>query len=156
LQSCKCSILFKRDSVTKCFDSGFYHKLSSPKPLKITFQIFIKLVEIFASQCGPPVSTSPVNLPPVSTTQAANFANDVNYTGGKFATGVNYTGRKFATSIKDTSRKVAEIFESQGATPVSTTPLANLPPVSTRHRWQIIGTISHFKMNRRKKMFLSV
>jgi hypothetical protein len=122
--------LFKRDSVTKCFDSGFYHKLSSPKPLKITFQIFIKFVEIFSSQCGPPVST--VNLPPVSTTQAANFANDACqlHRSVANATGINYTGRKFATSIKDTSRKVAEIFESQGATPVSTTPMGNLPPVS--------------------------
>ncbi len=40
-------------------------------------------------------------------------------------------------------RKFAEIFASKGAPPVSTTPVANLPPVSKvhhryqRHRWQI-------------------
>ncbi len=50
------------------------------------FKFFWKFVEIFASQCAPPVSTTPeanfpqvstkpaAKLPPVSTTLAANFA----------------------------------------------------------------------------------
>jgi hypothetical protein len=58
------------------------------------------------------------NLPPVSTTPAANFANSfasvvdscgkfatsVNDTGSKFATGINNTG-KFATGVNDTGGK---------------------------------------------------
>jgi hypothetical protein len=48
------------------------------------------------------------NLPPVSTTPAANFANSfacVVDTGGQFATGVNYTSGKFAAGINDTGGK---------------------------------------------------
>jgi hypothetical protein len=60
------------------------------------------------------VTITPVaNLPPVSTTLAANFATSspcVVDTGGKFAAGVNDAGGKWP--------------------PVSTTPAANLPPVS--------------------------
>jgi hypothetical protein len=56
------------------------------------FKFFRKFAEMFASQCAPPVSTTPVaNLPLVSTTPAANFATSftsvvdtsVNDTGGK-------------------------------------------------------------------------
>jgi hypothetical protein len=55
------------------------------------------------------------NLPPVSTTPAANrrryqrhrwqFATGINETGGKFATGINETGGKFATGVNDTGGK---------------------------------------------------
>jgi hypothetical protein len=89
------------------------------------------------------VSTTPVaNLPPVSTTPAANFATSspsVVDTGGKaggklppvsttpaanFATSspsVVHTGGKFAAGVNDACGKLP---------PVSTTPAANLPPVS--------------------------
>ncbi len=74
-----------------CF--RFFHESSSPKPMKIqymdNFAFFRKSAEIFANQGAPPVSTTPVvNLPPVSTTLAANFATStagVVDTGGKFA-----------------------------------------------------------------------
>jgi hypothetical protein len=69
------------------------------------------------------------NLPPVSTTPAANFATSfasVVDTGGEFATGVNNTGGKFAADVYDTSGNLPS---------VSTTPAANL------HRWQILGTL---------------
>ena len=39
--------------------------------------------------------------------------------------------RVFHLDRFDFFRKFAEIFASQGAPPVSTTPVANLPPVST-------------------------
>jgi hypothetical protein len=69
------------------------------------------------------------NLPPVSTTPAANFATSspcVVDTGGKFATGVNDTGSKFAAGVND-----AGVNDAGGKLPVvSTTPAANLPPVS--------------------------
>jgi hypothetical protein len=80
----------------KFFASGFFHGLSSPKPLKITsgsFKFFRKFTEIFASQ----------GAPLVSTTLVANFATStagVVDTRGKFATGVNDTCRKFALSCK--------------------------------------------------------
>jgi hypothetical protein len=48
------------------------------------------------------------NLPPVSTTPAANFDTSftsVVDTGGKFATGVSDTGGKFATGVVDTGGK---------------------------------------------------
>jgi hypothetical protein len=48
------------------------------------------------------------NLPPVSTTPAANFTTSftsVVDTGGKFATGVNDTGGKFATGVVDAGGK---------------------------------------------------
>ncbi len=67
--------------------------------------------------------TPVANLPPVSTTPAANFSTNfasVVDTGGKFATGVNDTGGKFATGVNDAGGKLP---------PVSTTPAANLPPV---------------------------
>ncbi len=71
-------------------------------------------MEIFTSQDALPVSTTPVeNLPPVSTTLAANFANSfasVVGTGGKFVAGVNDIGCNLP--------------------PVSTTPVANLPLMS--------------------------
>jgi hypothetical protein len=78
------------------------------------FTIFSKILEIFASQGAPlvsttaeallpPVLTTPAaNFPPVSTTLAANFAIS-------FASGV-YTGGKFAYTVDGTA--------------------ANLPPVS--------------------------
>jgi hypothetical protein len=63
--------------------------------------------------------TQVANLPPVSTTPAANFATSsacvvdtsgnfapgVNETGGKFATGINDTGSKFAPGVVDTGGK---------------------------------------------------
>jgi hypothetical protein len=59
--------------------------------------------------------TPVANLPPGSTTLAANFrrcqrhrwqfATGINDTGGKFATGVNDIGGKFATSVNDTCGK---------------------------------------------------
>jgi hypothetical protein len=60
-----------------CF--RFFHESPSPKPLKITLGSFRPM-------------TMTANLPPVSTTPAANFANRsacVVNTGGKFAAGVN-------------------------------------------------------------------
>jgi hypothetical protein len=48
------------------------------------------------------------NLPPVSTTLAANFSTSfasVVDTSGKFATGVNDAGGKFAAGINDTGGK---------------------------------------------------
>jgi hypothetical protein len=77
------------------------------------------------------VSTTPVancrryqrhrrkNLPPVSTTPAANFATSspcVVDTGGKFATGVNDTGGNFAAGVNNAGGKLP---------PVSTTPVVN-------------------------------
>jgi hypothetical protein len=48
------------------------------------------------------------NLPPVSTTPAANFASSftsVFDADGKFATGVNDIGSKFAAGVNDTGGK---------------------------------------------------
>jgi hypothetical protein len=61
------------------FALGFFHESFSPKPPNITlgslFQIFQKFAEIFTKEGAPQVSTTPVaNLPPASTTLAANFA----------------------------------------------------------------------------------
>jgi hypothetical protein len=50
------------------------------------------------------------NLPPVSTTPAANFATSslcVVVTGGKFATGVTDTGGKFVAGVDDAGGKFA-------------------------------------------------
>jgi hypothetical protein len=110
-------------SVTRFFASGFFPESISPQPQSIPlgpFRIFRKFAEIFASQGAPPVA----NLQPVSTTPAANFATgfaSVVDTGGKFATGVNDTGGKFAAGVNDTGGNLLK---------VSTTPEANLPPVS--------------------------
>jgi hypothetical protein len=55
------------------------------------------------------------NLPPVSTTPAANFATNttgVVDTGGNFATGVNDTGSKFATGVDDTGGKQWEQYQA--------------------------------------------
>jgi hypothetical protein len=60
--------------------------------------------------------------------------------GGKFATGgvntsstnANYTCGKFAAGVNDAGGKLPS---------VSTTPVANLPPV-LRYQWQTKGTIS--------------
>ncbi len=99
----------------------FFHETSSPKPLKITlrsFEIFLKIVETFASQGGPPVSMfqwhwrqilplkslilllqvamsmiPAANLLLVSMTPVANCTG-INNTSGKFATGVNNTSGK--------------------------------------------------------------
>ncbi len=52
--------------------------------------------------------TPMANLPPVSTTLAANFATStagIVDTGGKFSNGVNHTGRKFAASVNDIGGK---------------------------------------------------
>jgi hypothetical protein len=52
--------------------------------------------------------TPAANLPPVSTTPAANYAisfASVVDTGGKFATGVNNTGGKFAANVNNTGGK---------------------------------------------------
>jgi hypothetical protein len=71
------------------------------------------------------------NLPPVSTTPAANFATSftsVVDTGDKFATGVNDAGGKFAAGVNDTGGKLP---------PVSTTPAANLPNNGNNIRLQI-------------------
>ncbi len=89
-------IWFKGTVSLKFFASGFFHGLSSPKPLKITsgpFKFFRKFTEIFASQ----------GAPLVSTTKVANFATStagVVDTRGKFATGVNDTCSKFVLSCK--------------------------------------------------------
>jgi hypothetical protein len=66
------------------------------------------------------------NLPPVSTTPAAYFANSSTCavdTGGKFATGVNDTGGKLPPVSTTTVANLPL---------VSTIPAANLPPVSLR------------------------
>jgi hypothetical protein len=63
--------------------------------------------------------TLTTNLPPVSTTPAANFAtssSNVVDAGGNFATGVNDTGSKFATGVNNADGKLPL---------VSTTPMAN-------------------------------
>jgi hypothetical protein len=52
--------------------------------------------------------TQMVNLPPVSTTPAVNFAYCTAYVvdiGWKFATGVNDIGGKFAAGVNDTGGK---------------------------------------------------
>ncbi len=80
------------------------------------FEFFRKFVEIFVSKGAPPVSRTPVaNLPAVSTTPAANFANtlaSVVDTGGKFVSTTPVaichwydTGGKFATGVNDTGGK---------------------------------------------------
>jgi hypothetical protein len=60
----------------------------SPRVFRLDrFKIFLKFVEIFASQGAPPVSTTPV----------ANFSTifaSVVDTGGKFATDINDAGGK--------------------------------------------------------------
>jgi hypothetical protein len=100
---------------------------------------FGKFAKIFASQGAPPASTTLVaDLPPVSMTPAAKLLL-VNFSTN-FASVVD-TGGKFATSVNDAGGKLPQL---------PTTPAANLPPVSTRHRWQIMGTISgcrHLKLN---------
>ncbi len=54
--------------------------------------MFRKFAQIFESQGAPPVSTTPVvNLPPVSTILATNFATS---SAGVVDTGVNDTGGK--------------------------------------------------------------
>jgi hypothetical protein len=71
-QKCPKSFRPLKGQCHEIFASGFFHESSSPKSLKKalrSFQFFQKFVEIFTSQCAPPVSTTPVaNLPPVSTT----------------------------------------------------------------------------------------
>jgi hypothetical protein len=90
------------------------------------------------------------NLPLVSTTPAANFATScpcVVDTSGKFATGVVDTSGKFAAGI-------CSLIWFPLLPPVSTTPAANLPPVS-----QIMGTISvcrHLKVNLKAKIYMYV
>jgi hypothetical protein len=67
------------------------------------FEFFRKFAEIIVSKGAPPVSATP----------AANFATSlasVIDTGGKFATGINNTGGNLPL--------------------VTTTPVANLPPVA--------------------------
>jgi hypothetical protein len=49
--------------------------------------------------------------------------------------------------VNSGGQKFTEIFASEGAPPVSTTPVANFvtggtPGVVVRQRWQIMGTIS--------------
>ncbi len=77
---------------------------SSPRVFLLDhYKFFRKFAEVFASQCVPPVSTTPVaNLPPVSVTPVANFSPifaSIVDTGGKFATGVNDTCGKFAAGV---------------------------------------------------------
>jgi hypothetical protein len=103
----------KRDSVTKCFASCFFHESVSPQPQWDHFKFFGKLAEIFASQGAPPVSTTP------ATKFSTSFTSVVD-TGGKFATGVNNDGGKFAIGVNGAGGKVSL---------VTTTPAANLPPV---------------------------
>ncbi len=70
--------------------------------------------------------TPEANLPPVSTTPAANFATSfasVVDAGGKFATSVNDTSGKFAAGVNDIGGNLP---------PVSTTPVASLPPASMK------------------------
>jgi hypothetical protein len=59
--------------------------------------------------------TPVANLPPVSTTRAANFATSftsVVDTGGKFATVVNDAGGKFATGVNNTGGKQWEQYQA--------------------------------------------
>jgi hypothetical protein len=101
------------------FASCFFHESASPQPQSIplgSFQIFLKICGDFCkSRCTTGINdtggkfetsgknccwyqkTQSANLPPVSTTPAANFATSfasVVDTGGEFATGVNDTGGK--------------------------------------------------------------
>ncbi len=92
----------QRESVTRFFILVFSRNQSPPPrleyPIRTIFKFFQKFAEVFASQGAPP-TTLVANLPPVSMTLAANFANSlasVVDTGGKFANGVNDTGNKFA------------------------------------------------------------
>jgi hypothetical protein len=90
--------------------------------------------------------------------------------------------RVFCLDRLEFFRKFAEKFASQGAPPVSTTPVSatNLPPVAMipaanchryqrhwrqichrcqRHRWQIMATISgcrHLKVNLKAKIYIYV
>jgi hypothetical protein len=63
--------------------------------------------------------TSAANLPPVSMTQAANFATSfasVVDSGGKFVTGLNDTGGKFAAGVSDTSGNLPSVLMTLAAT----------------------------------------
>jgi hypothetical protein len=77
--------LFKRDSVTRFFASGFFHESVSPPPQSIPlgpFRIFSKIRgDIRKLRCTTGINDT-----------GGKFAND---TGGKFATGVSDTGGKF-------------------------------------------------------------
>jgi hypothetical protein len=74
-------------------------------PLKITsrsFKIFLKFMEIFASQGAQQASTTPVeNLPPVSITPVANLPLASATLVANFATGTT----KFATGVNDPGGK---------------------------------------------------
>jgi hypothetical protein len=125
--------------VSRDFASGFFHESVSPQPQSIPlgpFKIFSKIhgdirMSRFATginntggKFATGVNDTGGNLPPVSTTPAANFATSfpsIVDTGGKFATRVNDTGGKLP--------------------PVSTTPVAIFHRYQ-QHRWQIMGTIS--------------
>jgi hypothetical protein len=58
--------------------SGFFHESSSPKPLKITLSSFLILSKIRGdirkSRCTIGINSPVANLPPVSTTPAANLS----------------------------------------------------------------------------------
>jgi hypothetical protein len=110
------------------------------------FEFFRKITEIIAGQGAPPVPMTLVaNLPPVSTTPAANFATSSACavdTGGKFATGVNKTGRNFAASVNNASGNNASGNNASG----------KLPPVSSNN-----GTISdcrHRKVNLNENLYM--
>ncbi len=82
--------MFKRDSVTRLFASGFFRESSSTKPLRIalgSFRFFPKILgDICKSRC----------------------TAGVNYTDGKFATNTASavdTGSIFATGVNDTGSK---------------------------------------------------
>jgi hypothetical protein len=128
----------KVQSSSRFFASGFFMNQFPPSPRVFhldRFEFFRKFTEIFASQCAPLVSTTPVaNFPTI-------FASVVD-TGGKFAAGVNDTGcrhlkvslkAKIYIYVKSTTQrcpnKIIKIFLLEGffhLPPVSLTPVANL------------------------------
>jgi hypothetical protein len=86
-----------------------------PQPQSIPiepFQFFSKIrVDIRKSRCATGINDTVSNLPPVSTSPAANLSTSftsVVDTGGKFASSVNNTGGKFATGVNNTGGKQRE------------------------------------------------
>ncbi len=132
-----------------CF--WFFSWTSFPQPRIILlgpFQIFSqKFAAIFTSQGAPPVPMTPAtklkqvstaqeaNLPPVSTTPAANFATSfasVVDTGGKFATGVNNAGTNLP-SVSTTLGAICHRYQWHQL---------QIWHRCQWHGWQIMGKIS--------------
>ncbi len=67
------------------------------------------------------VNDTAANLPPVSTSPAANFSTSfasVVDTGGKFATGVNDTSGQFATGVRVTVTTVGTVSQAIAELPL--------------------------------------